>query len=340
MGTGGRSDDSRFMDILLFRSVQGQTTLEEEEMISAWRRSSPENEAAWQQLAGLLSLTTKSYSPPDAGDPPDGPTLIRRTEARPLLGPVIAPESAERTSRWKRRWMVVAGLAAALLLSVGTYRLTRQPGSTLSFGADEFVTGHADVATVHLRDGSVVRLAPRSKLRLTGTGMERVMSLEGRGYFAVAKQPGKPFTVRTRSGDAVALGTRFEIDVGDRDLRLMVEEGRVALAAAGRQVEVRAGQMSTVVDGALARVSDVSDPKSLLNWMGNFLVFQATPLGLVAAELERHYGARVTLTGAGVRDQEVTATFNDKTLDEVVRIVCTVVGARCDVHGVDVRIQL
>jgi transmembrane sensor len=329
------------MDFLLFRSAQGQTTPEEEDMVTAWRRVSPENEAAWQQLARLLALTTQAYRPPDAGDPPDGAMLIRRTEARPLLAPVVASEGAERIGRRTGRWAgLVAAVAAMLVVSVGVYRFSRQPAGAPRFAVAEIVTGHSEVATVNLRDGSVVRLAPQSKLRLTGAGVERVMWLEGRGYFAVAKQPGKPFTVRTRSGDAVALGTRFEIHATDRDLRLVVEEGRVALAVAGREVKVGAGQMSTVVDGAVSRAIDVSDSKSLLSWMGNFLVFQATPLGRVAAELERHYGARVTLTGVGVREHEVTATLNDKTLDEVVRIVCTVVGAQCDVHGVDVRIRL
>jgi ferric-dicitrate binding protein FerR (iron transport regulator) len=98
--------------------------------------------------------------------------------------------------------------------------------------------------------------------------------------------------------------------------------------------------MRSVVEGAISTVVDVPDRDSLLSWMGNFLVFQATPLDRVAAELERHYGVQVTLLGAGARQQEVTATFSDKTLDEVLRIVCKVVGALCVVSGDTVRIQL
>jgi len=334
----GQSDGNRFMDSLLFRSVEGQTTPDEEELVNVWRRASLDNEAAWQRLARLLALTSAQYLPPDAGQPPDGAALIRRTEARPRSAPVAG---GPLDHGGHRLWRWTAGAAvAAVFLFLSVYRLTQPPASVLAFGADEFATGLTDIVTVRLRDGSVVRLAPRSKLRLIGSGTERAVALEGRGYFAVARQPDKPFTVRTRSGDAVVLGTRFEINASDQDLRLVVEEGRVALAVGGRQVDVQAGQMSSVVEGAISTVVDLSDVKSQLGWMGNFLVFQATPLDRVAAEIERHYSVEVTLSGTVALQQEVTATFSDKTLDEVVRIVCKVVGAQCVVRGNTVRIQL
>src|SRR5437870_3238042 len=124
-------------------------------------------------------------------------------------------------------------------------------------------------------------------VRLLPEAQRREAWLEGRAYFAVAKIEGQPFEVRTRTGTAQVLGTRFDLSVDDNGLRLMVAEGRVALSADGKRVDVKAGEVSQVIAGSSFSVTRVPDVLSLMDWKGSFLAFQSTPLKDVAREIGR-----------------------------------------------------
>jgi transmembrane sensor len=195
------------------------------------------------------------------------------------------------------------------------------------------VTGAEDLATVQLADGSVARLAPRSRLRLVVSDSERIVWLQGRAFFAVASQPGRPFRVRTNGGDAIALGTRFGVETEARGLRLVVVEGRVALSANGAATEVGGGHAAGLIDGRASRTVRVRDATEELRWMGRFLAFQSTPLPSVAAEIERVYGVRITVADSALAQETVSAAFTDESFHQVVSVVCTVVGARCTISN-------
>lgn len=202
------------------------------------------------------------------------------------------------------------------------------------------MTGSNDVATVQLRDGTIVRLAPQSRLRLTGSAGEREVTLDGRGYFVVAKMEGYPFSVKTRGGDAVVLGTRFEAEARGEELRVMVVEGRVALAAAGNRVELDAGEMARAVEGAVSDAVHVPDPEATLEWVGNFLVFQRAPVEEVAADIRRHFGIQVRVVGEQPGTHTVTAWFTDPTAEDVLRVTCKVLAAVCSLEEARATIDL
>lgn len=341
------SRDNRFMDYLLFRSLKGQATAAEEEKMLGWRRASPENEAYAQRLSRLLAMTSLAYggSHGGVGEPPDAAELVRIAESTAGASGGTSDDRVGGSRSGRRVWrrlgalgVVAGGLAAVLMIRAGgpvPPKVEDRPG----FGVEEFITGSTDATTVQLSDGTVVRLAPESRLKLTGRGGREVV-LEGRAYFAVARMPGNPFTVRTRGGDAVALGTQFEAEARDNELRVLVVEGRVALAAAGNSVELGAGEMARAVGGALSAPTSVSDPWRLLEWTGDFLVFQGTPVDEVAAEVERHFGMSVRVVGDKLAEQTVTAWFADATAEDVLRVVCKVLGAECSIDARGALIDL
>jgi transmembrane sensor len=189
------------------------------------------------------------------------------------------------------------------------------------------------MTTVQLRDGSVVRLAPASRLVIGNRPDGRDVSLDGRAFFAVARAGGRPFRVRTRLGEARVLGTRFELATGADDLELVVVEGRVALDAPANTVEVRGGQASYVARGTATAPVTLANPDSALRWIGKFVVFQSTPLGDAVREVERSYDIRVLITDAALAQQTVTATFTDRGAAQVMEVLCSVVSARCTTAG-------
>jgi transmembrane sensor len=323
-------EDTRLLDSLLFRSLHLEATGAEEAKVLEWRHAAPENDAYYRELQRLLALTAEAYagSPEGEPEPPDAAELLRLHAGRPV-------------GVRRRRWWLAGGLAAAaVLLVLALPRLHVGPQQLLGLGVEEFATGARDAATVQLRDGTVVRLAPESRLRLTSTSGEREVTLDGRAYFAVAHMQGHPFTVRTGGGDIVVRGTRFEAESRGEELRLLVVEGRVAVRAPGQEAELGPGEMTRVVEGAVSAPVRVADPLHLIDWTGNFLVFQRTPIGEVAAEIQRHFNLPVRVVGDNLADQTVTAWFADSSAEDVLRVVCTVLAARCSIQEAQATIDL
>lgn len=353
-------NNNRFMDSLLFRFLKGDTTAAEEEKVSEWRASAPENEQYFLELDGLLSLTAGAFDPgAESEEPPSGEELLGlgvggSSAPSGRAAPHLRPDRGRGHDRGRDRdrgrvrdpsrgvWLMggVGATAAAILLLLFSQPDPNASADLLSLGVDEFATGATDVATVQLRDGTIVRLAPRSRLRLSGSVNEREVMLDGRAYFAVAKMDGHPFTVKTRGGDAVVLGTRFEAEAMGDELRVLVVEGSVALAASGNRVELVAGEMARAVEGAVSAAVSVPDPQRNIAWVGDFLVFQRTPVRDVATEIRQHFDIEVDVLGDDLDEHTVTAWFADPTVESVIRVVCKVLAAECTLNDARVEIDL
>ena len=309
------------MDEIIDRAVRGEATPQELAQLATWRQQSSDNERHYYQVLALLEALSRR-TPSAQLTAPTAAQLLergqRRVELRPRPGRTIA-----------RRW-ISWGIAAAAIIAIAAAVRSRAVSSGAAWQPTEVVTGAGELATVQLPDGSVARVGPSSRLRLIAAHDERVVSLEGHAFFAVAKRPDRPFRVRTRGGDALALGTRFDVSTQERGLRLVVVEGRVALSAKENQTEVGGGEAADLIDGRASRAVAVSDP-ALLKWMGRFLAFQSTPLPRVAAEIERVYGVRVVLADSSLASETVSAAFTDEPFRQVAGVVCAVIGQRCTI---------
>jgi len=144
-----------------------------------------------------------------------------------------------------------------------------------AFEGDDFITGKSELATVRLRDGSVVRLGP---------------------------------------------------------------EGRVVLAGKGQEVELGAGHASSMLGGKIGPIVTVPDAHRMIDWVQNFLVFQETPLREAVKEIESHYGVRVSIADTLLMSRTLTMWFADRTLEDVLTAVCTVIDAKCWINDKTVTI--
>jgi len=216
------------------------------------------------------------------------------------------------------------GLGAAL-------SRVEEPNTPIAYS--EIVTGDGEMATVTLSDGSAIRVGPHSTLRFSQEGREPVVWLDGQAFFGVQSDSTRRFIVRTEHGEAVALGTRFEVQSGDEEFRVLVVEGSVRVSAAGAAVELSEGLMSESRDGAPPSTSRVEDVHEHLAWLGTTLMFRNTPLGRAIAEIENRYRVDVALDAAELEDLTVTATFTEQRAEQVVFVICEMIGARCVVDA-------
>jgi ferric-dicitrate binding protein FerR (iron transport regulator) len=326
------------MNDLIVRHLMAETTPEEETRLLEWRRSSSENEALYRRQLRLWKLLASARAEPDR-PVPTADLLVARAGIRSFPGggdelrsPTrqsadAAPSRASfLRSRLRVGWIGVAIAAGIAALTLVVPRLVHSP----SFGAVEFIAGPHEAHTIRLDDGTVVRLAPGSRLQFDGnSARERRVIFEGVGYFAVAHDASRPFIIRTDGGEAEVLGTRFELRAEREAMRVVVVEGRVALEAEGRRAEVAANQVAYAGTDQPPTVAAVEDVNDLLTWVDDLLVFQATPLRQVVLELEQHYGVEIDLLDPRLAERQVTAWLREQSFDAALTAICGAVNASC-----------
>jgi transmembrane sensor len=313
---------------VIVRCLQGTQSELEARQLRRWIEASPDHARIYETIAAVWRLPPPAT--PEISIPATPAALvIRRSQAQASTNEARVEASGAR----KLRWVSWTGAAAAVaLLAWGVLHQLRRATAAGS-GSTEFVTRAGEMATARLPDGSFVRLAPASKLRVVTTSEERNLWLEGRAFFAVAKDPARPFVVRTDGGDAVALGTRFDLRTDRSGLELVVVEGRVQLSGGRGKVEVGAGQRGRVRQGQTPSVEEVDDVYALLAWPGGVLMFQGTPLAEVAHELERQFGVHFRFADSVAPTRRVSALFTDEGFDEVLTSLCRATRVGCEVRN-------
>lgn len=337
--------DTPYTNDLIMRFLRGGSTSGEDAELARWRGLSVENEDRFRRLERLWKVTGATLPRAVEANPPSTDALIAAAEApQPEATPAEdsnVPSVPGRTPGRRRRALSTIAAAAvitALAFGLGTFTERARSGLD-SLEATEVTTGAGELTTVTLSDGTAVRVGPQSRLQVFREGETRVVQLDGRAFFSVAPDRARQFVVRTRYGDATALGTRFEVRTERLELRVLVVEGSVRVSAEGADVDMSAGMMSRSADGERPTTTWVEDPDDLLDWMGRALMFRSTRLGEVVTEIEREYGVEVDLVDPRLLDLAVTATFTDQDLESVVSVICGIIGAECSVNADSVRIE-
>ena len=308
------------MDELIERAARGEARADDVETLAAWRRKSIGNEQHYRRTMKLLEELRS--------------TTDRATRA-PSVETILKRPRTPRQPKPRRQLLIRSFVGAALVFTLVlsfVMRFEPQELDTASAPNDGhgYATGPFEMATIQLTDGSVVHLAPNTKLRFVPTGDAREAILDGRAFFSVSHIPGRSFRVHTRLGDAKVLGTRFELSTDATVLTLIVVSGRVSLASTKNAIEVLGGQQSTVRHGTVLAPEPVTQAETLEQRIGKFLAFQDTPMEEVAREIGEVYGVRVTLGDSSVVGRTVSGTFIDRDAKHVLEAVCSAVNAQCE----------
>ncbi len=181
------------------------------------------------------------------------------------------------------RWAV----AAVVVLAIGAGLWMAQRGPAVAAVAE------AEIVTWDAPDGSTVVLRPHSRLvRLGGDG--RAYRLDGEAFFAVARDPERPFTVEAGPGTVRVLGTRFDVSTWGAQTEVYVEEGRVEVEATASRVILGAGEAATAGPTGAQALPNPS-AEAFLDWQRGEAVFERASVRRVADEIGQHFGVAVSL---------------------------------------------
>ena len=254
----------------------------------------------------------------------------------------------ERTAARRRRRSRLSGVALVLTVLVGAVAVTlwlNQENPAFAPSAADgkvFTTERGQRATIRLIDGTLVRLNAASTLTLWDSfgASERVVQLVGEGYFEVASDSSKPFTVEAGAATARALGTSFNVTAypDEQQVRVVVAEGRVAFrgdapadpesragepAGENREVVLSASEMGELDDrGALSRSSTAVARH--LDWIDGYLYFKDAPFQEVVRKISRWYDVDVVLGDMIAPAGHLNARFSDEqSLSDVLQVIAT-----------------
>ncbi|MBY6345021.1 DUF4880 domain-containing protein [Providencia rettgeri] len=245
-----------------------QRSQEAREQLEQWRHTAPAHEAAYR-------LAQNAWNAADFQD---------------LQGDIPLPgDQGKRQGR--RRALQALTLGALAVLGSTYFRGSQQGELTL-------VTVRTQVLQRNLRDGSVLTMAPLSRLNWYSDDQQRLIELEeGEIHIDVARDAARPFIVRTNWGQVRVLGTAFSVERSSQGMRVVVERGLVQVEHAqtqAGQLRLSAGQ-AAVVDEHGLRLLQASVGTEVAAWREGWLVFENRSLAEVVAAWNRYLPAPLVL---------------------------------------------
>jgi transmembrane sensor len=225
-------------------------------------------------------------------------------------------------------WRIVYPTFAAALVAAVVFRVERHDTETAQQPQEEtFATANRERAELRLSDGTRVRLAPASHIRVAADYGERqrTVYLEGQGYFDVKHDMSRPFTVYAGTAIARDLGTEFAVRnySEDRAVQVVVRTGAVVMSGVGRLDAGDVGRLSLDGTSSLTRGVAVD---SLLTWLDGRLVFRDAPLTTVLAELRRWHDIDVHLADPALGTLPFTGVLSDASFGSSISLVAATLG--------------
>jgi transmembrane sensor len=202
-----RENSNILMDDYIVAYLSGQLDKDKVHLLREWISFSDENQSYFNSMREVwLSAATRENTEKFSSD-----YGLRQFKRR-------VREQKEHASNIRSVSMQVSKIAAAIVvlvfLSVFVSRWHSKTHVLASSEAySEIIVPLGAKSQVVLPDGSVVWINAGSRLKYSCAFGEkkRELFLEGEGYFTVAKNPEKPFIVKTHYIDVQAVGTEFNV---------------------------------------------------------------------------------------------------------------------------------
>jgi transmembrane sensor len=211
--------------------------------------------------------------------------------------------------------------------------------------------------TLQLEDGSSITLYPGSKLAFPKhfAAGKREVYLEGEAFFAISKNPNRPFFVYNNNIVTQVLGTSFDIRGKNGQVEVAVKTGKVAVYENKEQITldkvqqksngviITPNQKVTYYQQERHFVTSIVDqpipvPKKSKNEEANF-IYNETPLYKVLNELEDTYELEIVLENDKIRNCLFTGDLTGQTLFNKLEGICLVFNATYEIRGTKILLK-
>lgn len=160
-----------------------------------------------------------------------------------------------------------------------------------------------------LEDGSIVHLNADSELKVPADfgRTSREVWLQGEGYFNVAKDQNRQFTVHTDRADVTVLGTEFDVRAyeEENDVVTTLVNGSVEICSGDVSSRLQPGEQAQIIEPGEIKVEKV-DVYPYTAWVKGRMVFVNERLEKIMADLQRWYDFEVFYTSQSIQNMRFT----------------------------------
>jgi transmembrane sensor len=322
---------------------------EDEQRWQTWLREHPhKHEVITTARAILLSLKIEEQSIGEKQSNEHIKQILNKIQHRPFQAILF------KLSRWKYAALFAGLIATAALVyyTAGWHNNLADSGlPEKQNGIVEVVNSGDKEKLVQLADGSSVRLAPRSLIRYSTqitTQSTRDVYLSGEAFFAVAKDPNKPFRVFSQELVTKVLGTSFTVKAKENDGKISVTvlTGKVSVydkANTTSRKESSSKKLTGVVltpnqeliysraeqrfEKNLVDTPVLIDPNAIKN---NFQ-YEDVPVAEVLMQFKHAFGISILFDKEVLKNCRITADLSDESIYKKLDLICRAMDATYEV---------
>jgi ferric-dicitrate binding protein FerR (iron transport regulator) len=335
---------SRINETKIIYFLSGQASEEEANEIFRWKNESQENRKIFQEIETAYNVSEIIMNPENYD-----------TNKSYLK---ISPDAVKHRELHRIKLRHVVGYAAAILVTASltifanNYFTPKQSDvNQVVYNSIETSSGAKSLIT--LEDGTKIWLNAHSKLVYPNrfAGGQRIVKLEGEGYFEVAKEKKRPFRVETSGLSINVLGTTFNLKSYPEEglIETTLIEGEIVLnkIIEGHKeqnlLKLKPNQKATFVkkDGLLLTdeiyaanvpvaeikqrsneklvIAEVADMDPVVAWKDNRMVFKNESFESIAVKLGRRYNARFDFIDKEVKQYRFSGVFEEISIDQALK---------------------
>jgi transmembrane sensor len=232
---------------------------------------------------------------------------------------------------WAASFMFASLISLVLLLNADVF-LGQGSIQTVQF-SDEYETKVGEQSTFFLQDKTKIILNTNSLVKVTYTDKQRLFELlRGEIHVAVAHNQHKPLSVYAGSNIIQAVGTAFNVELGNEAVELIVTDGKVlvsdinSLTVAPLKLEnvylppesftVSKGQKAQLKASVTAIIdSDESKLTSDLAWQQGNLIFRGESLAQAMQEVSRYTKYEFDFSDEGIKSRQIAGLFKTSDIE-------------------------
>ena len=349
------NENNQSPDKLIPGYLSGELTADETQELISWIRSDKANKQYFDEYCEIwvtskASLKNSGYNF-QAGFWKFKQKIKKEKDLR--IG-IYGASNYNVILRYAAIFVVAFSLSGLLFYFVGKSRMLN-----LNLSFSELTVPMGSRAQFILPDGSVVTLNAGSKLNYDSRfGIEeRTVHLEGEGYFKVAKDTKRPFTVMTSCLNISALGTEFNIKAyqEEKTIETTLVKGSVRIEQLTDKIKketmvLKPNQKLTFykADSKLFDVTEIADEKikdkqedlmseksikipklvtenvdveKVISWKENRWIFEKQNLSQIAVELERKFDIDIVFESERLKTYRFTGTILAEPIEQVLEVM-------------------
>ena len=320
---------------LLRKYVKDQCSEQELRTLLQWLKSSDHHIGFDWVVQPLWDAIDKDMPRPDE----EGENELRQ-EVSSLLSEIRQQRTSDSKVRSKNRlngfYRVAAILILALSVTLGALKVLDRPQSVVTYV--EKMSAKGETKSLLLADGTKVILNSDTKLIIPSNfnKEERIIELEGEGFFDVTPDPDKPFIIKSGETRVKVLGTSFDFKSYKEDefIKLTVSTGKVRVNMIDQDLQLADSPNEHLsiskIDGNVRKES--IEENNYIKWIHGSLYFNKEPIREVLKTINRTYNRKVILQCENC-DYRITGTHDNKSIEAVIEAICFTTGLRSKREG-------